>query len=173
MKLTPRLPDDRRAHAEGRLRANLTASVTTVRPDGRPGSVPAWFLLRDDETILICSQPAKIKLRNISRNPAVAPGLDEERCERRRPRGRPCRRPPLRNDLEPARVVEADADCSVRPPGASHRQPVDSWSPTRHTVGDGLSAAVLRRPCVTRHSHCPGRLAAECDCRKNLGCDIA
>lgn len=116
MKLTPRLPDDRRAHAEGRLRANLTASVTTVRPDGRPGSVPAWFLLRDDETILICSQPAKIKLRNISRNPAVAPGLDEERCERRRPRGRPCRRPPLRNDLEPARVVEADADCSVRPP---------------------------------------------------------
>lgn len=76
MKLTSHLPDDRRAHVEGRLRANLMAWLTTVRPDGRPDSVPVWFLLRDDETILIFSQAAKIKLRNISRNPAVALGLD-------------------------------------------------------------------------------------------------
>ena len=76
MKLTSHLPDDRRAHAEGRLRANLMAWLTTVRPDGRPDSVPVWFLLRDDETILIYSQPGKIKLRNISGNPNVALGLD-------------------------------------------------------------------------------------------------
>jgi PPOX class probable F420-dependent enzyme len=76
MKLTSHLPDDRRAHAEGRLRANLMAWLTTVRPDGRPASVPVWFLLRDDETILIYSQPGKIKLRNISGNPNVALGLD-------------------------------------------------------------------------------------------------
>jgi predicted pyridoxine 5'-phosphate oxidase superfamily flavin-nucleotide-binding protein len=63
MKLTSHLPDDRRAHVEGRLRANLMAWLTTVRPDGRPDSVPVWFLLRDDETILIYSQAAKIKLR--------------------------------------------------------------------------------------------------------------
>ncbi|MDQ2812439.1 MAG: pyridoxamine 5'-phosphate oxidase family protein [Actinomycetota bacterium] len=76
MKLTSHLPDDRRAHVEGRLRANLMAWLTTVRPDGRPDSVPVWFLLREDETILVYSQAAKIKLRNISRNPAVALGLD-------------------------------------------------------------------------------------------------
>jgi PPOX class probable F420-dependent enzyme len=76
MKLTSHLPDDRRMHVEGRLRANLMAWLTTVRPDGRPDSVPVWFLLRDDETILIYSQRGKIKLRNISHNPKVALGLD-------------------------------------------------------------------------------------------------
>jgi len=76
MKLTSHLSDDRRAHVEGRLRANLMAWLTTVRPDGRPDSVPVWFLLRDDETILIYSQPGKVKLRNVSGNPRVALGLD-------------------------------------------------------------------------------------------------
>jgi PPOX class probable F420-dependent enzyme len=76
MELTSHLPDDRRAHVEGRLRANLMAWLTTVRPDGRPDSVPVWFLLREDETILIYSQTGKIKLRNIRRNPRVALGLD-------------------------------------------------------------------------------------------------
>ena len=76
MKLTSHLPDDRRAHVEGRLRANLMAWLTTVRPDGRPDSVPVWFLLRDDETILVYSQAAKMKLRNIRSNPGVALGLD-------------------------------------------------------------------------------------------------
>ena len=76
MKLTSHLPDDRRAHVEGRLRANLMAWLTTVRPDGRPDSVPVWFLLTGDETVLIYSQPGKVKLRNISRNPNVALGLD-------------------------------------------------------------------------------------------------
>jgi PPOX class probable F420-dependent enzyme len=76
MKLTAHLSDDRRAHVAGRLRANLMAWLTTVRPDGRPDSVPVWFLLRDDETILVYSQPAKMKLRNISHNPRVALGLD-------------------------------------------------------------------------------------------------
>ena len=76
MNLTSHLSADRRAHVEGRLRANLMAWLTTVRPDGRPDSVPVWFLLRDDETILIYSQAAKIKLRNISQNPRVALGLD-------------------------------------------------------------------------------------------------
>jgi PPOX class probable F420-dependent enzyme len=76
VKLTSHLPDDRRAHVEGRLRANLMAWLTTVRPDGRPDSVPVWFLLRDDETILVYSQAGKVKLRNISLNPQVSLGLD-------------------------------------------------------------------------------------------------
>ena len=76
MKLTSHLPEARRAHVEGRLRANLMAWLTTVRPDGRPDSVPVWFLLRDDETILVYSQAAKVKLRNIASNPSVSLGLD-------------------------------------------------------------------------------------------------
>lgn len=76
MRLTSHLPDDRRAHVEGRLHTNLMAWLTTVRPDGRPDSVPVWFLLQDDETVLVYSQPGKIKLRNISENPNVSLGLD-------------------------------------------------------------------------------------------------
>jgi len=76
MEMTSHLTDDRRAHVEGRLRANQMAWLTTVRPDGQPDSVPVWFLLRDDETILVYSRQAKIKLRNISHNPKVALGLD-------------------------------------------------------------------------------------------------
>jgi PPOX class probable F420-dependent enzyme len=76
MKLTAHLPEGRREHVERRLHANLMAWLTTVRPDGRPDSVPVWFLMRDDETILLYSQPGKMKLRNINHNPKVALGLD-------------------------------------------------------------------------------------------------
>ncbi len=76
MNLTSHLPAERRAHVEGRLRVNLMAWLTSVRQDGRPDCVPVWFLLRDDETILIYSQPGKVKLRNISVNQKVALGLD-------------------------------------------------------------------------------------------------
>lgn len=76
MNLTAQLTADRRAHVEGRLRSNLITWFTTVRPDGQPISVPVWFLLQDDETILIYSQPDKFKLRNIRENPKVTLGLD-------------------------------------------------------------------------------------------------
>jgi PPOX class probable F420-dependent enzyme len=35
-----------------------------------------WFLLREDETFLIYSQPSTLKLRNLQQNPRVALGLD-------------------------------------------------------------------------------------------------
>jgi len=76
MNLTSHLPAGRREHVEARLRSNLMAWLTTVRPDGQPDSVPVWFLVRDDETILIYSRPNKTKLRNISANPKVTLGLD-------------------------------------------------------------------------------------------------
>jgi PPOX class probable F420-dependent enzyme len=76
MKLTEHLAADRRSHVEARLQANLMAWLTTVRPDGQPVSVPVWFLLREDETFLVYSQPSKAKLRNIQQNPRVALTLD-------------------------------------------------------------------------------------------------
>jgi PPOX class probable F420-dependent enzyme len=76
MRLAGKLDDRRRAHVEGRLQTNLMAWLTTVSPSGRPQSVPVWFLVQDDDTILIYSQPGKAKLRNIATNPNVALGLD-------------------------------------------------------------------------------------------------
>lgn len=76
MNLTSHLPPGRREHVETRLRSNLMAWLTTVRPNGQPDSVPVWFLMRDDETILIYSRPNKTKLRNIGENPKVTLGLD-------------------------------------------------------------------------------------------------
>jgi PPOX class probable F420-dependent enzyme len=76
MDLTSHLPAERRQHVELRLRSNLIVWLTTVRPDGQPDSVPVWFLMRDDETILVYTQAKKIKLRNIRENPKVTLGLD-------------------------------------------------------------------------------------------------
>ena len=76
MELTADLPDDRRDRVETRLRTNLMAWLTTVSPAGRPDSVPVWFLMCDDNRILVYSPPRKAKLRNIDANPHVALGLD-------------------------------------------------------------------------------------------------
>jgi PPOX class probable F420-dependent enzyme len=76
MRLAGELDDGRRAHVEGRLQTNLMAWLTTISPSGRPDSVPVWFLVQDDDTILVYSQPGKAKLRNIDANPHVALGLD-------------------------------------------------------------------------------------------------
>ena len=76
MRLTSELDELRRAHVEGRLQTNLMAWLTTVSPSGRPHTVPVWFLVQDDDTILIYSEPGRAKLRNIATNPQVALGLD-------------------------------------------------------------------------------------------------
>jgi PPOX class probable F420-dependent enzyme len=76
MSLTAHLPDERRARVDARLGTNLMAWLTTVNAAGRPDSVPVWFLLRDDDTIVVYSQPGKAKLRNVEANPHVSLGLD-------------------------------------------------------------------------------------------------
>jgi PPOX class probable F420-dependent enzyme len=76
MELTNALTPERRAHVETRLQTNLMAWLTTVNPTGRPDTVPVWFLLRDDGSFLVYSQPGKAKLRNLDANPNVALGLD-------------------------------------------------------------------------------------------------
>jgi PPOX class probable F420-dependent enzyme len=76
LKLTSHLPPADRERVEARLRTNLMAWLTTVRPDGQPVTVPVWFLLRDDETILLYSRPQVAKLTNIAANPRVSFVLD-------------------------------------------------------------------------------------------------
>jgi PPOX class probable F420-dependent enzyme len=76
VNLTSHLPAPDRERVESRLRSNLMAWLTTVRPDGQPVTVPVWFLLRDDETILLYSRPGVAKLRNIAANPKVSFALD-------------------------------------------------------------------------------------------------
>lgn len=76
MQLTAHLAPDRRERVEARLRTNLMAWLTTVSPTGRPDSVPVWFLLRSDSSVLVYSQQGKAKLRNIAANPFVSLGLD-------------------------------------------------------------------------------------------------
>ena len=43
-------------HAEQRLRTNIIGWLTTVGSDGRPYTVPVWFLW-EGNTVLIFSQP--------------------------------------------------------------------------------------------------------------------
>jgi PPOX class probable F420-dependent enzyme len=76
MQLASHLPPGDRERVEARLRSNLMAWLTTVRPDGQPVSVPVWFLMREDDSIVLYSEPGKEKLRNIAGNPKVSLGLD-------------------------------------------------------------------------------------------------
>ena len=63
------------AHVEQRLREEPIVWFTTVRPDGRPHTVPVWFLW-DGETFLIFSQPGNLKIRNLQGNPHITLALD-------------------------------------------------------------------------------------------------
>jgi PPOX class probable F420-dependent enzyme len=76
MELTSHLPAGDRERVEARLRHNLMAWLTSVRPDGQPVSVPVWFLAREDGTILLYSRPGTAKLRNLAGNPKVSLTLD-------------------------------------------------------------------------------------------------
>ena len=74
MEPTAILPAARRQRVESRLQTNVMSWLTTVSPAGRPDTVPVWFLVRDDDTILTYSEPGKPKLRNIEHNAHVALG---------------------------------------------------------------------------------------------------
>jgi PPOX class probable F420-dependent enzyme len=67
---------ERGKYAEQRLQSNIIAWLTTVGGDGRPYTVPLGFLWYE-QTVLIFSQPHKLKLRNTRNNPRVTLALDE------------------------------------------------------------------------------------------------
>lgn len=54
-----------------RLQNEQIIWFTTVRADGTPQPTPVWFLWTNN-SFLIFSQPAALKLRNIQHNPKVA-----------------------------------------------------------------------------------------------------
>jgi PPOX class probable F420-dependent enzyme len=58
------------SRADGRLREEEVAWLTTVRADGQPQSVPVW-LLWEGETFLVYSRPDQQKLKNVAGNPRV------------------------------------------------------------------------------------------------------
>jgi PPOX class probable F420-dependent enzyme len=53
-----------------------TATVATVREDGRPHAVPVWFAL-DGDDIVITTQGGSVKARNLLRDPRVTVVVDD------------------------------------------------------------------------------------------------
>lgn len=59
----------------GRIR---TATLATVRADGRPHAAPIWYHL-DDETFVFTTGESTVKGRNLRRDPRVSLCIDDER----------------------------------------------------------------------------------------------
>jgi PPOX class probable F420-dependent enzyme len=55
-----------------RLRADELIWLPTVRRNGRPHSVPVWFLW-EGETIVVFSKPHNQKICNLRHNPRITP----------------------------------------------------------------------------------------------------
>ena len=72
------IPEQHRPHVEARLRSDLIAWLTTVRPSGMPDTVPIWFVWTDGRFV-VYSEPGKPKLRNLARQPRVSLALDDTR----------------------------------------------------------------------------------------------
>ncbi|HEX2181814.1 MAG TPA: TIGR03667 family PPOX class F420-dependent oxidoreductase [Rubrobacteraceae bacterium] len=68
---------DAGTRADGRLREEQIAWLTTVRSDGQPQSVPIWFVW-DGETFLVYSEPGRQKLKNFGANPRVGLHLNSD-----------------------------------------------------------------------------------------------
>lgn len=62
-------------HVLQRLQSDSIIWFTTVRPDGRPHTVPVWFLWENGSVILY-SRPNNVKVRNLQHNPNVVIALD-------------------------------------------------------------------------------------------------
>ena len=54
-----------------------TATLATVRADGRPHAAPIWFDL-DGDTFVFTTAEASVKSRNMRRDPRVSLCIDEE-----------------------------------------------------------------------------------------------
>jgi len=50
--------------------------LTTVSPTGVPSTAPVWFLLEEDDTILVYSKDPPIRVRNVRANPRITLHLE-------------------------------------------------------------------------------------------------
>jgi PPOX class probable F420-dependent enzyme len=64
------------SHAEERFRSDKIICLTTVRPDGRPHTVPVWFFW-EEATVLIFSKPNNQKIRNLRQSHYVTLTLND------------------------------------------------------------------------------------------------
>ena len=65
--------------ARNRLNRETVAWFTTVNPDGRPITLPVWFLWNGDDEVLVYSLGNAARLRNIAANPNVSLHLDGDK----------------------------------------------------------------------------------------------
>jgi PPOX class probable F420-dependent enzyme len=54
------------------LRLPNPAVMATVAPDGRPVSVPTWYLLEDDGTILLGLDATRARIKHIEAEPRIS-----------------------------------------------------------------------------------------------------
>jgi len=56
-----------------------TATLATVRPDGRPHATPVWIALDDDDTVVFTTGTTSVKGKNILADPRVSLCIDDDR----------------------------------------------------------------------------------------------
>lgn len=65
-------------HSLNRLRTELVGWLTTVGANGKPSTAPVWFLIEDDDSILVYSRDPSVRVRNIAANPQVTLALNAD-----------------------------------------------------------------------------------------------
>lgn len=56
-----------------------TATLATVRADGRPHATPVWIALDDDDTVVFTTGATSVKGKNILADPRVSLCIDDDR----------------------------------------------------------------------------------------------
>jgi PPOX class probable F420-dependent enzyme len=133
------LESDEAAWGREHLRADVTAWLTTVAPDGRVQSSAISFLW-DGATILFYSKPNTPKLRNIAAHPQVSFHLNSDRY------------------ADKVLVIEGTAavDEAVEPSdvnaayAAKYREPLAHWNMDEALTARQFSVAVRITPTRVR-----------------------
>ena len=58
-------------HVRGLLAKPNPAVVSTLRSDGQPVSVATWYLLEDDDRVLLNMDHTRVRLRHLRRDPRL------------------------------------------------------------------------------------------------------